>query len=92
MSIKEKIQEERLKYCEDVTLGRKEALEYFESIRDNIINCSNQGYGQIAEINSVRDMACLELLQIFINKAKDKLTRNEETKDGYESRIEPNIP
>lgn len=84
------IDEERLKYIESMILARKEATEYFEYVRDSILDTSHKCMNQGDVNNSIRDMAVLELLQIFINKSKE-LTTKTGGQDGYTTNIKPNI-
>lgn len=82
---------DRLEFIETSTLGNKEALEYFEYLRDSFLfKIHTPRNDDPNSLSSIRDMAVLEFIQqTLIDKSKKIINQqgvtNETTSNGQPS-------
>lgn len=82
---------DRLEFIETLTLGNKEAKEYFEYLRDGyLFKIHSPRNDDPNSLSSIRDMAILEFIQTLIEKSKN-IINNQGVKNGTTSNGTPSI-
>lgn len=85
------IDKDRFEFVEITTLGNKEALDYFEYLRDTYLyKIHSPRSDDPNSLSSIRDMAVLEFIHTLIEKSNDIINKQGVT-NGNTSNGQPSI-